>query len=101
MTVLAMDEILLRTEISSIGEEGTRRRASKRARRAQGVGEGARGGEQRRRARVARLLAETGELEAARGRQRACPRPSARGSAANVCAVTCAAASAKRGWRAW
>ena len=39
-------------------------------RRAQGVGEGARGGEQRRRARVARLLAETGELEAARGHQR-------------------------------
>ena len=34
MTVLAMDEILLRTEISRMREEGTRRRASERARRA-------------------------------------------------------------------
>ena len=36
MTVLAIDEILLRTEISGSGEEGTRRRASERARRGYG-----------------------------------------------------------------
>ena len=33
MALLAMDEILLRTEISRMREEGTRRRASERARR--------------------------------------------------------------------
>ena len=36
MALLAMDEILLRTEISRMGEEGTRRRASERARRGHG-----------------------------------------------------------------
>ena len=36
MTVLSMDEILLRTEISDIREEGTRRRTSERARHARG-----------------------------------------------------------------
>ena len=36
MTVLAIDEILLRTEISGSGEEGTRRRASERVRRGYG-----------------------------------------------------------------
>ena len=50
--------------------DGRREVGAGGVRRAQGVGEGARGGEQRRRARVARLLAETGELEAARGHQR-------------------------------
>ena len=36
MAVLAIDEILLRTEISGRGEEGARRRASEQARRGYG-----------------------------------------------------------------
>ena len=48
MAVLAIDEILLRTEISGRGEEGARRRASERARR--GYGRDKRGPPARRRA---------------------------------------------------